>query len=183
MDNRNLHGFAFFTLIIISTVLVKFAFFTAKPILQSPNVYVETAAGTKTHCFPQFTKPASAPVDIATLNLENRILDLNLDLNRQLNFEPRNGFAVTLHFFTKAQAEKRELAAETMWIDSSRLDNAANIANVRLTCSYQWLSRLKQSQNLYVVAKVAPTSAEASKLAVNYNEIEATPVLLIAGNN
>ncbi|MEP6925716.1 MAG: hypothetical protein ABI954_14715 [Pyrinomonadaceae bacterium] len=182
--NRHILGLTVFLVIVKTSFLLYWGFFAPQPFVHftESEVYTETAANHQTNCFPKLDQPLSAPVDIATLDLENRLVNINLDLNHQFNFEPDKGFAVTLHFFTK-DTQPREIGVETLWIQPEMVDDATNIANVRLTGSYSWLSQLKSNKSLYVIPRVARTNREARNLAVNYSDFEAIPVLLIAGKN
>lgn len=186
MDNRNIYGFALFTLIIISTVFVKLAFFTPKPVIVSPPIYK------KTECFSmrKSTAPGVEKVQQATLNLQTGVFNFDMDLTEQLDFNTEKGFAVALNFYTK-DPQPRLIATEMQWIKphSVYYKQSTNGHMTKLTmkglieknCARYWVSGLDSNQSVYVVPRVASSTRKAITLSTEFNEAKAIPVLLFAG--
>lgn len=175
MDNRNIYGFVFFTLIVISTVFINYIFFQPAAVqVEPPKSY------TRTECFTK-SKRVTEPVVVrqrvqqATLDLNSGLLHLNFNLSKQVNFEPTHGVAVVLDFYTK-DSHPRKVGREVITVKADDLEN------IRLTCSFAWVSKLHRHQSLYVVPNVAPSRYEAKNIAVEFDDADAVPVLLFSGN-
>jgi hypothetical protein len=134
------------------------------------------------------------------LDLDTKVLDVNLNFGNQFNYSSENGVAVALHFYTKSP-QPRKIGVETVWFKPNSVNSFDmryeaetkraslrsysknseadfTVGMIRKACSYSWTSQLRENQSVYVIAKTAPTMSEAKELAVEFNDSEAAPVLL-----
>lgn len=181
MNIRNLYGFALFTLIIVSAISIKFAFFTAQPVVKSRNIYVETATGKKTNCFPKTNKSLeSIKIEQAVLDFKTKTLDVELDLQKRADFNVSNGADVTLNFFVK-DSDTRRIATEGVWAIATV--SANETTQIKISGDYAMRgflkkNKLRANQSLYVIPAVASPKNAAKPLTVEFNESDAIPVLI-----
>jgi len=88
---------------------------------------------------------------------------------------------LTYHFYTKVGAETRYLASETVAIRPDFNSNE-KVAH-EITSSYEWLDSLATKNNIYVMATPGGNGFAKSQSIPRFDELNATPVLLMKGKN
>lgn len=186
MDNRNIYGFVFFTLIVISTVFINYIFFQPAAVqVEPPKSY------TRTECFTKSKRVAETSarprVEQAVLDLKTNTFDLEVNLTKPYEFE-NEGIPVTLRFYT-FDSQPLELATETIVIQPNSANRwhhwdvngkSSTTLKINKVFNRSWTRNLRSTQSLYVVPQVGFSVREAVPRSFEFNINNATPVLLVA---
>lgn len=175
---QNIFGVILFSIIVGTAVIVS-EFFVVLPIPpaieEKPLVFESKSRGGKTHR-NDFGK---IKLTQAVLNPKTNQLFTSLMIERPNSSADYMG--LTYHFYTKEGAETRYLASETVAI---RPDfNSKEQANHEITPSYAWLDSLVSKNNIYVMAIPESNCFSKSQSIPRFDELNATPVLLMKDKN
>jgi hypothetical protein len=181
---KHLFGFAIFSLIVGSAILVSSMFSSPRGVFV-PVVETVSYDSTQNSCWKMkrksFEVRETEAVKISKPFVRQAVLDLN---TKQLDWDlvvPESATSVALHFFAKDARGVRHLKTEFVPILS--VDKpSANGGVLEFTSSYLWLDKLGYYENLYVVPE-AISRGELKRRSISpvFDETAATSVLLYTG--
>ncbi len=178
--NQNIFGVILFSVIVGTAILISEMFVT----LPTPAaVYERPTYESRTTCHRRVVNQTT-PVGVASIKVVQAVLNqqtnqLDTDFLIKKENPQTEAVGIALHFFVKDGGTTRYLATET--ITGVPEYNHDGTAKYSVISSFKWLNDLKSRDNLYVLAESSIPFQRSKLLTPNFDEANASPVLLAKG--